>query len=339
MITPVRMQRVLNLIPNITPPLVLTDEAAIRCNAALEKLIDRIPREVEELRTSLFSRRGNDFIARIRTLRSLLLDCYAVYLANESDFILKHAIRGKFVICETLMEKFAIGLLEFSLAAQTAQYEAEHLGKEPTRRSTPLLLSLLGPLEEHLKEFNADDSIAALTRLDAAGFGKEAALIWIDVNNFKFLEARNRVAQLRQSLSRNESSPGSSGLDAEKPLLLAIDDNPAILAGLKGMLGTKYRFFAVTSGQAALKFLETRRPDAFIIDIEMPGMDGYELVSHIREGGQPGTIIFLTGNATREYVLKALSIGVNAFLVKPCREETLLEKLSEVLSPTRRGGN
>lgn len=336
--TPDKTHRVLSLIPGLTAPPVLTDSDAVRCDAALNKLIDRIPREIEELRASLFAHRNSDFAARVQNLRELLLDCFASHLASECDYILKHFASGKYAICEAMTEKFSVGLLEFSLSAQTALFEAEQAEEESPRRDEAKLLELLDPLEERLREFNFDASIEALACLDAAGFGKEAAPIWTDVNNFKFPEARNRARKLRRSLSRSGNAGTSIRVDGGKPMLLAVDDRPAILAGLKGMLGEKYRFYAVTSGQAALKFLETRRPDVFIIDIEMPEMNGYELVAHIRERGQPGPIVFLTGNATREYVLKALSIGVTAFLVKPCREETLLAKLDGILHPPRRQG-
>ena len=108
---------------------------------------------------------------------------------------------------------------------------------------------------------------------------------------------------------------------------------PQILASLKSMLGDKYKFVGATSGEAALKYLENHLPDVYILDIDMPGMNGFQLVDVIRARRKIAPIIFLTANATVEYVTKAFDLGITDFLVKPCHDESVHNKLETIFSP------
>ena len=110
--------------------------------------------------------------------------------------------------------------------------------------------------------------------------------------------------------------------------ILAVDDNAFLLDTLKKSLqGTDYKLTGVSSGKAALKFIQGHSPDLFLLDIEMPEMDGYELAKRIREYGNDSPIIFITGNATKEYVLKAIKADAADFIVKPVTQKQVLERI------------
>jgi CheY-like chemotaxis protein len=92
----------------------------------------------------------------------------------------------------------------------------------------------------------------------------------------------------------------------DKKTVLAVDDAAFFLNILKKYVsGTGHKLICVNSGDAALKYLVAHDPDLFILDIEMPEMNGYELAQKIRNEGKKAPIIFLTGNAKREDVVKA----------------------------------
>lgn len=111
-------------------------------------------------------------------------------------------------------------------------------------------------------------------------------------------------------------------------LILAVDDMSMILSGLNTVFqGTHFKFAGVTSAMAALQFIQNHTPDLFLLDIEMPEMDGYELAARIRKCGHTAPIIFLTGNSSKEYVIKALSAGAADFIVKPINREQVLGKV------------
>ena len=111
--------------------------------------------------------------------------------------------------------------------------------------------------------------------------------------------------------------------------ILAVDDNPYFLDILKSTLqDTDYKLTCLTSGEAVLKYLNNRDPDLFILDIDMPDMDGYELAQKIKELGKNAPIIFLTGNAKREYVVKAVEVGAVDFIIKPINKKQVLERIN-----------
>ncbi len=127
-------------------------------------------------------------------------------------------------------------------------------------------------------------------------------------------------------------SPKTAQINSEIPMVLAVDDSPEILTALKGILEKKYRFYAVNSGKAALKFMDLHAPDLYIFDIDMPGMNGFELAQKggIKEKGKP--LIFLTSNADQKNVLAALEVGAIDFIVKPCDETIIQKKIAKILS-------
>lgn len=114
-------------------------------------------------------------------------------------------------------------------------------------------------------------------------------------------------------------------------LILAVDDVSITLNGLKMILKDmpEYKLVCVTSGATALRFLDNNTPDLFILDIEMPVMNGYELAKKIRLMGKRAPIVFLTGNATAEYVRMAMQSGASDFIVKPVNKEIVLSKIKK----------
>lgn len=142
--------------------------------------------------------------------------------------------------------------------------------------------------------------------------------------------------QLAQHKSRERihtESPMKGNPQSQKNIL-AVDDDPIILNTLKSAIDSeRYKFIGAVSGQNALRYLETHTPpDLIILDIEMPGIDGYELAERITAKGFDMPIIFLTSNATRAHVLKAIQAGACDFLVKPADEELILSKLKQHLA-------
>jgi len=119
-----------------------------------------------------------------------------------------------------------------------------------------------------------------------------------------------------------------------KKSILAVDDSAFFLDSLKSTLhGTDYKLTCVNSGVSALRFLQNHSPDLFILDIDMPEMNGYELAHNIRAYGKKAPIIFLTGNATQEYVIKAIKAGAADFIVKPITHKQAVERINKALYP------
>lgn len=130
--------------------------------------------------------------------------------------------------------------------------------------------------------------------------------------------------KMKSDISDNESE------EVVQKSILAVDDVTFQLRTLKSLLqNTKYKLMGVTSGENALRYLEKHEPDLFMLDIEMPNMNGYELAKKIRSSGQKAPIIFLTGNAEQKYVLNAIKAGGVDFIVKPINKNQVLEKIKK----------
>lgn len=107
--------------------------------------------------------------------------------------------------------------------------------------------------------------------------------------------------------------------------LLFVDDEPNLLNGLQRMLRTERLSWAMRfagSGAEALQMLEAEPADVVVTDMKMPGMNGVELLTEIKER-HPGTIrIILSGHADLDSSMRSTLVS-HQFISKPCEAETL----------------
>jgi CheY-like chemotaxis protein len=116
--------------------------------------------------------------------------------------------------------------------------------------------------------------------------------------------------------------------------ILAVDDVGLFLMRIQSILKEAgYSVVCINNGASALNYLKTNTPDLFILDIDMPNMNGYELAKKIREAGHTEPIIFITGNAKRESVIKAIQSGANDFIHKPFIKSNLIERIRKYVKP------
>lgn len=100
--------------------------------------------------------------------------------------------------------------------------------------------------------------------------------------------------------------------------LLIIDDEPLILKTLEKILQDSAEvIFTAERGDEGIKILNSEEIHCVICDINMPGMNGVEVVKAIRESGNNVPFIFYTGHGNRELMLEAVKYGVFDFLNKP----------------------
>ncbi|MDR2532475.1 MAG: response regulator [Oscillospiraceae bacterium] len=119
---------------------------------------------------------------------------------------------------------------------------------------------------------------------------------------------------------------------SQSTAILAVDNAIMFLNTLKKLLkDSPYDVHCATSGTEALEYIQTNRPGLFLLDIEMPDMDGYELARRIKSYGHTAPIIFVTANSARMYVDKAIAVGASGLLMKPLRANQLLAKLKEFI--------
>src|ERR1051326_2146463 len=123
--------------------------------------------------------------------------------------------------------------------------------------------------------------------------------------------------------------------------ILIVDDEAEIRRSLKGVLEDEgYSVSAAESGEAALDALKRRNPDVVLLDIWLPGMDGLDALSKIRELADPPEIIIISGHATIETAVRATKLGAYDFLEKPLSlDKTLILIKNAIEARKLRGEN
>ncbi len=112
--------------------------------------------------------------------------------------------------------------------------------------------------------------------------------------------------------------------------VLVVDDNPTNIQVLFDVLsGVGYRVAIAKSGAAALQKLQSYHPDIILLDVMMPGMDGFETCQHIK--ADPATqnipVIFMTALSDPVDKVKGLSLGAVDYITKPVQHEEALARI------------
>ncbi len=97
--------------------------------------------------------------------------------------------------------------------------------------------------------------------------------------------------------------------------VLLVDDEQAILRVFSIQLRVSgYEVITALSGQEALELVDSAKPDIMLLDIIMPGVDGFEVLKKLRSNSQLPVIVF---SARSDNAVKAVALGANDFLAKP----------------------
>ncbi len=110
--------------------------------------------------------------------------------------------------------------------------------------------------------------------------------------------------------------------------VLVVDDDPAIRQVIVFALSDEgFEVNEARDGRAALEAVDRQHPDIILLDMRMPGMDGWEFVKRYRERGQPqAPIIVLT--AAQDVAQRGADVNAAGYLSKPFDLDTLLEKVA-----------
>ena len=122
---------------------------------------------------------------------------------------------------------------------------------------------------------------------------------------------------------------------AGPPLVMIVDDSLTVRK-ITGRFLTREGFAVVSAkdGLDALQLLAERTPDAILLDIEMPRMDGFEFARTVKADTNLAhiPIIMITSRTAEKHRNRAKELGVDAYLGKPYQEEELLRNLRELLA-------
>jgi two-component system KDP operon response regulator KdpE len=117
-------------------------------------------------------------------------------------------------------------------------------------------------------------------------------------------------------------------------MILIVDDEPAIARLVRAKLQADgYATLTASRGEEAIDLLDDERPDLIILDLMMPGMDGYETLRRIRSTTQV-PVIMLTARAGDADRLKGFQVGADDYITKPFNPDELAARVAAVLRRT-----
>ncbi len=120
---------------------------------------------------------------------------------------------------------------------------------------------------------------------------------------------------------------------AGRPKIILADDHGLILEGLKGLLEKDFDVIATaTNGRDLITEAELLKPDAVLLDVSMPVLNGMEAARQIKNREPRIKILFITQKADREYVQTALRFGASGYILKQAAVNEVGPALREVLS-------
>jgi len=121
----------------------------------------------------------------------------------------------------------------------------------------------------------------------------------------------------------------------KKKHILVIDDERALLKLVKNILEPKgYKVSLAASGHSGLALMEKEHPDLIILDMKMPGLNGFQVLDIIRQRSNI-PVIMLTGVIDKNILSKSLNIGADDYITKPFNPDVLVARIEAKL---RRAG-
>lgn len=119
----------------------------------------------------------------------------------------------------------------------------------------------------------------------------------------------------------NDDTPIAKLLDATqgKPRLLVVDDQPINIQVMYQIFAADYQVFMATSGAQALAICKDKPPDLVLLDVVMPGMDGFEVCTQLKadEATRNIPVIFVTAHDDAAQETRGLEVGAVDFIAKP----------------------
>ncbi len=120
--------------------------------------------------------------------------------------------------------------------------------------------------------------------------------------------------------------------DTDRISILLVDDEKLIRNSFSRELREEgFTVTAVVGGNEAITELETGQFDLVITDLRLPGIDGFEVVRAVKKNTPQTSVIILTGYADEQSTTKALRLGADDFILKPCEVEDLLLRIRNCL--------
>jgi DNA-binding response OmpR family regulator len=123
--------------------------------------------------------------------------------------------------------------------------------------------------------------------------------------------------------------------DKRRPVVLVVDDDLGVRESLQETLRDDYEVLEAADGQTALDIVRDRPVDVVLLDILMPGLDGIEVLKHLRQEGCRARVILVTAVSAISSVVAAMKLGAFDYVTKPFEPDDLLALVERAVTPPR----
>ena len=119
--------------------------------------------------------------------------------------------------------------------------------------------------------------------------------------------------------------------------ILIVDDEPSVVVPIQFLMEQQgYRVMSAERGEDALDLIYRYKPDLVLLDIMLPGIDGYEVCEILRLNPKYRDIkiIFLTAKGREVEIAKGLALGADAYITKPYSNAEIVARVEDILENT-----
>lgn len=302
----------------------------------LNNFVDWVPKNMERLEVAADKNVG-DFIGIMRTLYLQICDIHAQWLEAEANKILRLAEIQDSGLFRKLLAPFIANTRTLALDIQMAQNKGFETGycQRSEIETYKDIISSMKIVVTLLKNGDFESAFDMVTSVNEFRESDTAVLLFANIamkdSSQSVKLAENIITDYNKRIEKIIVAATESRTVRK---LVIVDDMPDMLTALSLTLKDHFQVFAFPSGKQALDFIDVKQqPDAFLLDIDMPEMDGFALARKIRARlkHEKTPIIFLTGDSRKDTFNQSLIYSPKAFIVKPVNKDILISKLSSCL--------
>ena len=295
--------------------------------------VDWVTNFADDLETDLNNAMPT-FVGIMEKLYIILCSINARWLEAEAARILMLTGTGYVRLLQKLIVPFISNLRTLAIDIEMAQsngFENSYKRRNTIERYYDILINMeiITILMQNSDFDKALDITMIASELHESDYAAQL------INFIKAKNAENAIklaGEITSSYTEKIDSVIVAAIDSFFPKkILIVDDMPETLTALNLMIKDYYQVFAFSDSNLALSFIDKKhKPDAFLLDIDMPGMDGFILAGKIRAMPkyERTPILFLTSTPSREMIAKSAEYGAKAFIVKPANKNIIVSKLS-----------
>jgi DNA-binding response OmpR family regulator len=118
--------------------------------------------------------------------------------------------------------------------------------------------------------------------------------------------------------------------------VMIVDDDPSIVVALEFLMEQNgYEVQVARSGEEAIESIPKFQPDLILLDIMLPGIDGYEVceILRLKPEWRNIRVVFLTAKGSEEDIARGLVLGADAYIVKPFTNQNVVDAVNDLLRP------